>query len=482
MRADGDRTEGAGPGMRPSTRGVALVALALASVVPLIWPGDVPFINDEPQLIGSAISANAQGRLATMGLMGTYGFTYGPAPTWVYQLLMAVSRALVLVAALHALLMAVSTAVALWWLSRSLRLWIWFAPVPLLSPYFWFYARALWDNTFLLPLSALAVAGYAAHLERRSVAGLHVAVACMLLIPLTHLMGLALIVPLGVHMALTRWRSVWAHKVSLTAIAALIAWLAFPYWRYLASPRPPSPPGDGTVAGWLFPLTGGRLLSADALDYFYGPAPVSGLLFSAGVAVSSIAYALVWGGLVLAAFLVARAAAQHMWTTRAHVASIALGAVVCQSVLDGISGRYQHPHYHNGTWIVFVLLAWMTVDLASARRAALRWTAVAATAALAAAVTAAVAGLALGLHRTGGTREVYGPTLANQQAIARRLADYAPTSDVQVQVSMWERFPHTPAILRDLHRSRRSDLPRRDLVVRYASEDPASGAIEVAPR
>lgn len=477
----GNRTEGT-PGERPSTGGVALVALAVACVIPLIWPGDVPFINDEPQLIANAVGANAQGRLATMGLMGTYGFSYGPAPTWVYQLLMGTSRNLVLVAFLHALLMTAGTAAALWWLSRSLRLWIWFAPVPLLSPYFWFYARALWDNTFLLPLSALAIAGYAAHLERKSVVGLHLSVACLLLIPLTHLMGLALIVPLGAHMVLTRWRSIWAHKLTLAAVAALLVWVAFPYWQYLAAPRPASPPGDGTVAGWLFPLTGGRLLSADGLDYFFGSVPVSGPLFSVGATVSSIAYALVWGGLAFAASLVARATARRTWTTRAHIASIALGAVLCQSVIDGISGRYQHPHYHNGTWIAFVLLAWMIVDLASARRDMWRWTAVAATATLATAVTAVVAGLAIGLHRTGGTREVYGPTLANQQAVARRLADYAPTSDVQIQVIMWDRFPHTPAILRELRRSRRSATPRRDLVVRYASEDPASGVIEVAER
>jgi hypothetical protein len=456
---------------------MALTGLTLACALPLVWPGDVPFINDEPQLIASAAQANADRRLATMGLLGTYGVSYGPAPTWVYQLLLAVSDDLVLVAGLHALLMTTVTAGALWWLGRSLRLWIGFVSIPLLSPYFWFYARVLWDNTFLLPLGALAIAGYAAHLEHESSLGLRVAVTSMLLIPLVHLMGLALILPLGAHLVLVRGRSLWRHKISLAAIASFVFWLASPYWQYLVSARPPASTSEVVASGWLFPLSGGRLLSADGLAYFYGPGPVSGTMFGLAAAASSLAYPLVWAGMVVALAALARATHARAWTPREHMAAIALAALLCQSALDGLSGRFQHPHYHNGTWIAFVLLAWMAVDTCATRLGTLRRCAHAVTGLLVVSLAASVTGLAVGLHRTGGTREVYGPTLANQQTIAKRLADFAPTSDVQIQVSMWERFPHTPAILRALHRSRRIDLPRRDFAVRYASDDPASGAI-----
>jgi hypothetical protein len=51
-----------------------------------------------------------------------------------------------------------------------------------------------------------------------------------------------------------------------------------------------------------------------------------------------------------------------------------------------------------------------------------------------------------------------------------------------VHVNMWNRFPHTLAILRQLNVSRRMDLPRRTLELRYASDDPASGAIEIVER
>src|SRR5580765_7764268 len=98
---------------------IAVAALIFTGLVPLVWPGDVPFINDEPMLIAKALSANRSGRLAPMGLLGTYGFVYGPAPVWIYQVLVTSSRDLVIVAALHILLMSAATAGALWWLSRS---------------------------------------------------------------------------------------------------------------------------------------------------------------------------------------------------------------------------------------------------------------------------------------------------------------------------------------------------------------------------
>lgn len=251
-------------------RATTASALAIACVIPALWPGDIPFINDEPQLIASAVSANHAHQLAKVGLLGTYGFAYGPAPTWVYQLLMAVSHDLVLVAVLHALLMSVTTGVALWWLSRSLGLWVWFAPLPLLSPYFWFYSRVLWDNPFVIPLGALALAGYAAHNQSGSSTGLRVSVAALVLLPLVHLMSLALVAPLAAHMIVVQRRSLWTHKVSLIAIIAAVCVLAWPYWTYLVTAHGPESTRRIVVRGVLFPLAGGRLFSASGLEYFYG--------------------------------------------------------------------------------------------------------------------------------------------------------------------------------------------------------------------
>ena len=265
---------------------LALIALCVACLIPVIWPGDIPFINDEPQLIANAVSANRDGQLASFGLLGTYGFIYGPAPTWVYQALVAVSRDLVVVAVLHALLLSVATAAALWWLSRSLRLWVWFAPLPLLSPYFWFYARVLWDNPFLIPLGALAMAGYAAHLESGSSAGLRVSIAALLMIPLVHLMGIALVVPLAAHMLLVRGRALWAHKFSIGAIVAASLLLARSYWIYLVTPHPRRQAADRRSPDGCFRWPG-RACSVRRTGLFLRPGPGSGRDSPGAAAVSS---------------------------------------------------------------------------------------------------------------------------------------------------------------------------------------------------
>jgi len=152
-------------------------------------------------------------------------------------------------------------------------------------------------------------------------------------------------------------------------------------------------------------------------------------------------------------------------------------------VLHGLTGKFEHPHYHNGTWISLVVLAWLAIDWLATGPKAARVTATATTAVLAASLLTSVGTLALGLHRSRGTRDVYGPTLANQQRVARELARYAPDSDVEVHVNMWQRFPHTLATLRALNRRTDGGLRHHQRIeVGYVSPDPASGAIELIVR
>jgi hypothetical protein len=465
-----------------ASRRAPIAVLLAACLVPLVCPGDIPFINDEPLLIASAVAANEKGELAQRGLLGTFGVSYGPAPTWVYQALVAITRNLLAVAVLHTVLMAVTTAGALYWLSRSLGLWVWFAPLPLLSPYFWFYARVLWDNPFLIPLGTLAIAGYAAHLSSGSAAGLRVSVAALMVIPLVHLMALAVVVPLAVHIVVVRWRALWAHRFSVSAIVALFVLMARPYWTYLATYAAPSARAARTADGWLFPLFGGRLLSARELDYFYGQGPVSGAVFEAAAALSGLAYGLVWAGIGIALWSVTDAVRTRRWPARAHLAIILLASLVAQGVIHGLSGKFEHPHYHNATWITFVLLSWFAVDGVVRLRSPLRWSAIAATGVLAVALVTSVALLTVRLHRTGGTRELYGPTIANQLRVGRALAQYSPKSRLESEVIHYSRFPHTLEILRQLTAGDDQDRPERNLQLRYASDDPASGVIELVQR
>ena len=60
---------------------------------------------------------------------------------------------------------------------------------------------------------------------------------------------------------------------------------------------------------------------------------------------------------------------------------------------------------------------------------------------------------------------------------------YRPDSNVQVHVTMWQRFPHTLATLRELNaRPAVTGRRRRTIELRHPSQDPASGAIEMVVR
>src|SRR4029450_2718298 len=132
-----------------------------------------------------------------------------------------------------------------------------------------------------------------------------------------------------------------------------------------------------------------------------------------------------WGGIALAAWRIAEAIRSRRnyirgrgtllpgdWTARTHIAAILLGSLVCQSVIDALSGKFEHPQYYNGTWIAFTLLAWFAVDFIVEQRPAIRWSAVAATGLLAGALLVAVVTIAVRLHVSSGTRAVYGTTIS----------------------------------------------------------------------
>jgi hypothetical protein len=155
--------------------------------------------------------------------------------------------------------------------------------------------------------------------------------------------------------------------------------------------------------------------------------------------------------------------------------------LACQSAIDGMAGKFQHPQYQNATWIATVVLAWFAIDRLAGMRGFLRWSAPLAAGLLASALLVGVGVVASRLHRTGGTREIYGPTLANQQRVARALARYSPRSRVTSNVILYALYPHTLAILRELNPPR-SWAPDGDVDVRYVSADPASGRIEAVER
>jgi len=155
---------------------IAAIAIIIAFTA-FVLPGDVPFIAEMATLLGSAAQLNATPShflgislpftIATIGTLGTRGLPYGPFPIWFYQALLIFSHNPVAVVSMRSLIFETTTAAALLWLTRVMRLSPWFVPLSMLSPWLWLYSREIWDNTFCIPLSALAVAGYGDFINTR---------------------------------------------------------------------------------------------------------------------------------------------------------------------------------------------------------------------------------------------------------------------------------------------------------------------------
>lgn len=447
-------------------------------VLPLALPSDAPWINDEPQLIFNAMKYNIEGRLAPHGLEGNLRVRYGPLPTWFYQAAVAFSHEPAQWVLMRAALFTAITALSLMWLARSLGWWPWFVPVVLASPYLWFYARLLWDNSFLIPLSALAIASYAALLARPHRFALAAFVLSLGSLPLVHLMCVALVVPIAIHFAATQWRTL--RRFSITFAAAAAAWvaMAWSYLGYLADTKL----GSASVSaagldGWWFSLWGGRFLTAWGFDYFFDgdwiadypgwPRP----FLRALVWLSMAGILLVWSGMILAMVRTARAIRNRPLRTPAtNLCTLCLAVIVAQTLLNGITRSYGHPHYYNGTWIAFVVLAWSAVEALRHLRFA-----PAALASYGAAVAVVTLFIIARIHETAGTRgDHYGPVLAEQTRVARIVAQFSPQSQIyKIRGEHMAKFPRPLKVLQYLTPYLpQPDGPRSDLLICYSSDDP----------
>ncbi|HET9158550.1 MAG TPA: hypothetical protein VFN91_17875 [Myxococcaceae bacterium] len=465
------------------THRVLVACVAVLCVLPAVHPGDIQWVGDEPMLIAGAMRANGHHAVATHGLTGTAGATYGPFPIWLYQAYLWVSSNLVVLVALRALVMTVVLAVSLLWISRTLGLWPWFIPALLCSPYLWFYARALWDNTFNLPLCALAFASGVSFLARARSWTLLLALGCCVAMLLTHLMALALVVPLTLYLlvrARARLRQLW-WQLTLLAGAGLA--LSFPYLSVLrrsVSEESGTPPVSG---GWTFPFLGGRILSAQRIADIFGAEWLAhdtgawGRLAGVAGTVSLIAFALVWAGVGVAVVTARdglRSPTDDTRRLRGEAALLALLILLGQVLLDGLTSKAGFTHYFNATWIVFAFLAWLAVD--ALHVPPLR-TIVAA--ALAVSTLTVALYLLVRIHHGGPARMPYGATLANQLQVARELNRYGPGTTLRVEVINVLRFPIALAVLRALSPAPQPPLDVGSLRLEYVTDDPVDGRIRL---
>jgi hypothetical protein len=432
---------------RVSWISAAVVTLLVASVPAVLWPGDGVWIWDEPMEFAKALQSNQEHRLASSGLSGSFPVPFGALGIHLYQLWLLFTHDPRKLVVLHALTCAIPTAIALLWLARTLRLNPWFAAAIMAGPHMWFEARRLWQPSFCVPLSAMAIAALASFLRRRSGWPLLLAIGCAIAPLFMHLQAFPLSAAILGYLV---WRLRPALRQHWLGIAVVLGGFAALQGSYLISAcvmilkhciefiRTGHNSNTPLSMAWAGPLLTGRLFSGWDFDK-----PVLRVL-------SSAAMPLVWLGIWIAvwSFLSQLRAGSKpepagdvgesemdVARVRGMLLSMCLAGVAIHLAMCITARLAIVHHYFFGVFGMYALLAWIALE--SLPRWWLRAGIVGVQGLAAAALTG---GVIWQVHRDGWPRAM-SPTIDEQAALARKLDGYVDrTAYTEVPVYMERPF------------------------------------------
>lgn len=413
-----------------TSRGLRVLAgvLFLFACCRLVLPGDTYFVNDEPLLLLRALDDNAAGKMTSFGLRGSRGVDYGPFAIWVYRLGLSLTHNLLAILTVKIALIASITGLCIYHLAKLCpQLFAPFGVVALLSPYLWFYGRDLWDNSFVIPLSAGAVVSYLIFCKSKKVVFLFLAAIAATFSFLTHLMVIPLLASLAAHFVIFHFHWLKKNFVAAAAIAITCLAISYPYLTHLLKQHPGNSIATGDLGHLLTPLMGPRFFTDLGLEYIldsHWVRPFSGIalyLWWAVLGVTAIAYPIAWWGIVFAAL--------ELWISRNersllfHMCFLSIVGLAVQMLLSVSYRLIPAPYIHNSLWVFYFFFLWLGATRLSKFHFGKK------------ALGVYVTSLALGLvaliadvHTRGGNREQhFGPTLANQLAIAHQISLYENT-------------------------------------------------------
>jgi hypothetical protein len=389
---------------------------------------------------------------------------------------------------IRAVVVAVLTAFALLWLTQLLKVSPWLAVMTMCSPWIWYYCRQLWDNSLSVPLAALLLAAYGQFLQNKRGWALCLAIVCAALSCLVHLITIPFLVVLAIHASFSHGKSVM--KLKWPALLSVIIMLAIstPYLHYIVTFHGSHLPQ--TIAwwrGWVFPLLGAQHLTAKNVGYiievpwsFITPASVR-YAFQIARIITYIGYIACWVGMVIA---IPRAIRAIELPARASTADqlclIALAGYAFQTIFDGIERVAIFPHYHNTTWMIFVMFVWLGLDALPRWFRSHKISARLVPLVYAASLLFVQIIIAWQIARNGGTRgNHYNAVLSNQIAVVKQIGRFSDASPIEMRVDYWSDRPDTLRVLRQLIAPPSDTGPVRKLVVKFRDAFPGDARIEV---
>lgn len=451
--------------MRIKTPYIFWLTAGILIVLALLWPGDAPWINDEPHLISNALQANNRMEPAKQGILGSFGIKYGPLATWIYQIFLLFTHDLVAISFTKNALTLLILVVSMYLMADRLNLVKQPILLILISPYIYFYNRILWDNCFLIPVSALLFLCYVQFSLRNSIFLFYTILSlCVALIHI-HMMSLFLIVPLSlVFMVFNRK---WFKENRLASLIGILlgAVICVPYLSTVVMQVHQEAYHRAPIASSLLSaVSGAKFFSFVGFGDYFLP-EIYSEAFLLPFPITLVLLTVTGGGSIFFFLgiidsikgLLKLGWPSDTYTVMERMSFLCLACLLV-SVLFFLFTRHQHhPHYFNATWFSYFFFCWQGIRIVLGRRmiALTFWI-------YFAGIMTLFVCLIVFIHRNGGNRSpYYGATLSNQIRVAKQIGRYPPSSRVVIKVKNFDYFIHalntlirlySPMVVRDKSR------------------------------
>lgn len=429
-----------------------MIGLGVLVLCRLIWVGDIPYGNDDSQLFLQAIN-DAQNHIFTShGLLGSRGMNYGPFAIWTYRIGLFFTRDLIALATFRVLITSLLIAFSIGLMAYSSPFLIpSLGVIGLLSPYLWLYGRDLWDNSYVIPLSGVAIACYLYFCQKKSKAAIFISLMASVFGILTHLVYLP--VALGLMIHFLGYQRDWLKKNIPFALLSLGVGSVtlLPYVVHLLSERKSFSSGgvSPNLGHLLMPFLGPRFFTALGIEHFTGKdwyqmfpsQPILNGIWIFLICLSALAYLFAWYGM----FLSFKEVLTHFRSEKRHdertkqfdVCFIAVCIFVIELGLSFYLRLIPVPNFYSPFWLVFLFFLWFGLSQVWDQKPTK-----ALFICISVSLLVGLSGLVLRLHVYRGNRwNHYGPTLKNLWVIAREIEQISPKARVESDTFHLSRFP-----------------------------------------
>lgn len=424
-------------------------------VLRFIYPGMTTFLDDEAKLLDLALKAKESGDLIVpLGLLGTKGFRYGPVGSTFYLWLLHLTKNIYLLVLLKNLITTVLTCVGIGIIISRVKefdksLWLFV----FLSPYLFWYSRMLWDNPFLISLTAIGFSSYLIFFQDKKIIYFYLSILFFCLCVLTHLMVLPLCAAIAIHFLIFGMKGLskkWQISLSGLILASI---LLSPYLSYVIQNRSDVIRDGISFKSFWFPFYGAKIYSFIDFEYFFGKRWEK-LIFDSPVMFKFLRVTKVFWFLFLLIIpmgwirifknLFKEKDVKSVHYHLSFLCVVTLGLHILLSLYGGLS---KHPHYFHGVWIIhFICLAYGLQNLLSLRRWGRRITYSYLTVLFFMLLTI----FRISLIHDGARSKRFGPNLNQQIQIAKELNKLNTTEPIQYKTYHFQLSDRSIEVVRKL--------------------------------